>query len=67
MKILIEIELEEVDMPSYTHRTNHALAQLLAAAHNFGLRGEHVYTYPECDFGRIPASKTVVRVTKTED
>lgn len=66
MKITIEIELTDQDLPLYGARIKHALSGLLFEAHNHDLGGEYQFTYPATDFGRIPPTVTTVRVTQED-
>lgn len=66
MKITIEIELAEVDLPLFSARINHALSGLLHEAHQRDLGGEYSFTYPAMDFDRIPPTVTTVRVTQED-
>ena len=67
MRLTIQIELEERDMPLYGERIKHALSGLLHEAHNRDLAGKYVYTFPALDFGRVAESKTVVTVSQDDD
>lgn len=66
MKITIEIDLAEVDLPLFSARTTHALSGLLHEAHQRDLGGEYAFTYPAMDFDRIPPTVTTVRVTQED-
>lgn len=68
MKILIEVELEDTDSPTYTHRLHDALLRLIAQDLGSGDFGEFVFErhwgerYP--GWGRETTTKTTVRVSK---
>lgn len=68
MKILIEVELEDTDSPTYTHRLHDALLRLIAQDLEGGDFGEFVFErhwgerYP--GWGRETTTKTTVRVSK---
>ncbi len=67
MRILIEVELEEMDHPSYTNRVNDALLRLVASQIDSANFGEHVFEREWKDeyWGRTyRKSTTVVRVSK---
>lgn len=68
MKILIEVELEDTDSPTYTDRLHDALLRLIAQGLENGDFGEFVFErhwgerYP--GWGRETTTKTTVRVSK---
>jgi len=67
VRILIEVELEEMDHPSYTNRVNDALLRLVASQIDSANFGEHVFEREWKDgyWGRTyRKSTTVVRVSK---
>lgn len=67
MKIRIDIELEERDLPTYTNRLTQLFATLLADNATGQLFKEYAVVYPESDFKQCPPSTTYASVYVVEE